>query len=381
MLRATTWAFVSPGIYDPLRFVLLPFAGFAEGDFVTGWNPLCPIRALAWIMSLALGLGLTPASAQEASSPPPTPPANQVRPQAIVERVATVPPTLPAVPCASAPGLGPEMIVIEAGRFVMGSPANEPGRFEQEGPQREIVVVRPFAIARCETTVAEFRAFVEATGHVAGDGCYVVNEAGTEWTRQKERSWRNPGFPQTDAHPVVCVSWNDAVAYAEWLSRRTGQTYRLPTEAEWEYAARAGSRSRYPAGDHPDVLLKSANTFDRESALRWPRWREQAGQGSDGHPFTAPVGSYQPNAFGLHDMIGNVWEWVADWYGEDYYARSPGVDPQGPATGTVRVRRGGSWHSWPLYSRVAFRNWNTPETRYVLVGFRLLREAPPAAHR
>ena len=124
--------------------------------------------------------------------------------------------------------------------------------------------------------------------------------------------------------------------------------------------------------------MHHANLFDQAAAPYWPRWRQHALPGSDGHAFTAPVGSFAPNAWGLHDMHGNVWEWVSDWHGDDYYAQlaaqGTAVDPQGPAEGTVRVRRGGSWHTWPLYARVAFRNWNTPETRYVLVGFRLLRE-------
>ncbi|HRF63460.1 MAG TPA: formylglycine-generating enzyme family protein [Candidatus Competibacter sp.] len=347
---------------------------------MTGCYPLCPIRALAWIFLLAPGLGLTPALAQEASSPPPTPPANQVRPQAIVERVATVPPTLPAVPCANAPGLGPEMIVIEAGRFVMGSPANEPGRFEQEGPQREIVVVRPFAIARCETTVAEFRAFVEATGQVTqaekGDGCYVVNEKGTDAEQRKDRNWRNPGFPQTDAHPVVCVSWNDAVAYAEWLSRRTGQTYRLPTEAEWEYAARAGSAASRFWGDDPNAGCDEANAADQALKRRYPEYKWPTAACDDGTIYTASAGRFRRNAFGLSDMLGNVWEWVQDCYVDTLDSvPADGTAWEGPPGENCarRVVRGGGWSSKPVLVRSASRNRPAPVEANFYLGFRLAR--------
>lgn len=327
----------------------------------------------------------------------------------------TAPAPTPAPPAATAArpeqaftdGIGIRFVRVPAGEFMMGSdespqalakafPHADPRRLADladERPVHRVRITRDFWLGAHEVTVGQFRQFVQASGYVPesirdGTGAYGFNpnydpsrtRRGDLFEGRDPRySWQNTGFAQTDRHPVVNVTWNDAVAMAKWLSQREGATYRLPTEAEWEYAARGGTRTRFPAGDDPRVLMTTANTFDRETALRWPRWREQAGQGSDGHAFTAPVGSHQPNAFGLYDMIGNAWEWCADWYGEDYYAHSPTDDPQGPATGNVRVRRGGSWHTWPLYSRVAFRNWNTPETRYVLVGFRLLREAPPAA--
>jgi len=195
--------------------------------------------------------------------------------------------------------------------------------------------------------------------------------------RNPRYSWRNPGFAQNDDHPVVNVSWNDAVALARWLTEREGVTYRLPTEAEWEYACRAGTRTRYHAGDAPESLLGAAATFEQDTATHWPAWRAFALPGHDGYVFTAPVGRFAPNAFGLHDMHGNVWEWVADRYGEHYYAQSPTEDPPGPAEGDRRVRRGGSWQTWPLYTRCAYRNWNTPASRYPLLGIRLLREFRP----
>lgn len=299
-------------------------------------------------------------------------------------------------------GIGMRFVHVPAGEFLMGSdeatetlvqafPHADRERLAElvdEQPVHRVRITRDFWLGAHEVTVGQFRQFVEASGYVPesvrdGTGAYGFNpnydpahtERGDLFEGRDPRySWAHTGFAQTERHPVVNVTWNDANAMARWLTEREGVTYRLPTEAEWEYAARAGTRTRFPAGDAPEVLLQTANTFDREAALRWPRWREQAGAGSDGFAFTAPVGSFAPNAFGLHDMIGNAWEWVADWYGEDYYAASPDTDPQGPANGEVRARRGGSWHSWPLYARVAYRNYNTPQSRHVLGGFRLLRE-------
>ena len=298
--------------------------------------------------------------------------------------------------------LGIAFVRIPAGEFLMGSdedprtlaqafPAYDPARFaklDDEGPVHRVRITRAFWLGQHEITVAQFRRFVEASGHVPesiadGTGGYGFNPAYDPATsargdafegRSPRYSWREPGFAQGGDHPVVNVTWNDAVAMARWLSVREGVTYRLPTEAEWEYAARAGTRTRYSTGDDPRTLLQGANVFDQAAAQNWPRWQAYALAGDDGYPFTAPVGRFAPNAFGLYDMHGNAWEWCADWHADDYYARSPLDDPTGPTEGDVRVRRGGSWHTWAFYARSSFRNWNSPETRYTLVGFRLLRE-------
>ncbi len=309
--------------------------------------------------------------------------------------------------------LGMEFVPIPAGEFMMGSeesadelaraypdlPRERFGKLQDEAPVHRVRITRPFWMARHEMTVGQFRRFIEASGHVPqseadGTGAYgyragydpASSRRGDAFEgRDRRYSWRDPGFAQGDDHPVVNVTWNDAQAVAAWLSRTEGRRYRLPTEAEWEYACRAGTRTRYHSGDVPSSLQGAANVFDLETARLWPRWQAMALKGSDGFAFTAPVGSFAPNAWGLHDMHGNVWEWVSDWHGDDYYAQSPVDDPQGPATGEVRVRRGGSWHTWPFYARAAYRNWNDPDTRYVLVGIRLVREdderdhPPPAA--
>ncbi|WP_442867199.1 formylglycine-generating enzyme family protein [Acidovorax sp. NCPPB 3576] len=319
-------------------------------------------------------------------------------------------------PCANAQppaakvwtnSLGMPFVRIPAGRFRMGSdespdalaasyPLMERKRFSllaDEAPVHTVRIRRAFYLGQTEVTVGQFRRFIEASGYrpeseADGTGGYGYNpdydpattERGDAFEgRDRRYSWRNPGFAQGEDHPVVNITWHDAHALAAWLSSTEGHRYRLPTEAEWEYACRAGTRTRYPHGDDPESLVRHANTFDQDAAPYWPRWQAQALKGHDGHAFTAPVASYPANAFGLHDMVGNAWEWVSDWHGDTAYAESARDDPQGPAQGSVRVRRGGSWHTWPLYARCSYRNWNSPDTRYTLVGMRLLREVDDSA--
>lgn len=313
--------------------------------------------------------------------------------------------------CATSPAppqvvnsLGMSMRLLPAGEFTMGSdatpedlaprfPAYDMARLRDlrdETPAHPVRISRAFYMGQHEVTVGQFRRFLALSGHVPesiadGTGGYGYNPQydpaksarGDAFEGRDPRySWQNSGFPQTDEHPVVNVSWHDATAMAAWLSQHEGRRYRLPTEAEWEYACRAGTRTAFSSGDTPETLAVDANVFDQDAAVNWPQWQRYALAAHDGHAFTAPVGSHAPNAFGLYDMHGNAWEWVSDWHDEQYYARSPLVDPKGPAEGSVKVRRGGSWHTWPLYARSAYRNWNSPQTRYTLVGFRLVMEAP-----
>ena len=309
---------------------------------------------------------------------------------------------LPAWPQAIVNSLGMQFVRVPAGEFLMGSeespeslarayPQYERGRFEKlgdEAPVHRVRITRAFLLGQHEVTVGQFRRFLAESGYVPesvadGTGGYgyrrdydpAKTPRGDAFEGRDPRyDWRNPGFRQGEDHPVLNVTWNDAVAMAAWLSRKEGRSYRLPTEAEWEYACRAGVRTRYSNGDDPQALRQVANVFDADSAANWPAWRNFAIDGRDGYAFTAPVGSFAPNALGLYDMLGNAWEWVSDWHDDRYYASSPRDDPVGPASGSVRVRRGGSWHTWPLYARCAFRNWNSPATRYTLLGMRLLRE-------
>ena len=175
-------------------------------------------------------------------------------------------------------------------------------------------------------------------------------------------------------HPVVNVSWNDATAFCQWLSQKEGKTYRLPTEAEWEYACRAGSQSRYWFGSDPEDLARYGNVSDASAKSAFTWW-EHGIKSDDGFIFTAPVGRFPANPWGLHDMHGNVNEWCQDWYAEDYYAQfrtQIAVDPVGPSSGTNRVLRGGSWYLYPWFARSAYRGWLTPDLHNISFGFRVV---------
>ncbi len=264
----------------------------------------------------------------------------------------------------------PEMVTLPAGRLRMGSPPNEPGREPNEGPVAEISLAA-FALARVETTRGAYARFVAETGRATARCFAYLGEAGFDWSDAAD--WRAPGYPQTDAHPVSCVSWDDAQAYADWLNRRvSGARYRLPSEAEFEYAARAGAATAYPWGPTAEGICGFANGADQTAAARFPGWRV-AGC-ADGHLFSAPTGAFAPNAFGLHDLVGNLYEWTADcWGGTPAGAPSDGA-PRRDGDCAAAPIRGGSWDNAPVALRAAYRQPYRREYRAYFVGFRLARD-------
>ena len=243
-------------------------------------------------------------------------------------------------------GVTMEFVLIPAGSFDMGSPSSERNRHDDEGPVHRVTVSKGFWMGQTEVTRGQFAAFA-LEGRYKTDAekegwAYAWN--GTSWGKVEGASWRNPGFNQGDTHPVVCVSWNDAKAFCDWLSRKEGRSYRLPSEGEWEYACRAGTDTAYQWGDSPDGGGGWCNYADLtlRDRLSW----SGVANVRDGYVHTAPVAQFSANAFGLYDMHGNVWEWCNDWYDKNYYSSSPEVDPQGPSSGVYRVVRGGSWSTF-----------------------------------
>lgn len=278
----------------------------------------------------------------------------------------------------AANSIGLKLIRIPAGEFTMGSPVREKGR-RQDEPQRQVSLTRDFFIGQFEVTRGQFRKFVEASGFKTDAergirGGYGYDESTNQLPGpDKKYSWRFAGFSQTDEHPVINVSWNDAVAFCQWLSKQEQKTYRLPTEAEWEYACRGGTTTAFCNGDDPEKVVDVGNIVD---ALAKEKFPDRIAVGvNDGHVFTAPVGSFKPNAYGLHDMHGNVWEWTADWFGTP--EAIPQTDPRGPEQGKDKVIKGGDWyHDWS-FARSAQRYPIHPGLCRRHAGFRVVREVSP----
>ena len=296
-----------------------------------------------------------------------------------------------------------DLVLIPAGEFVMG---NE-GAYADELPLHT-VKLNNFFLNSHEVTNLQFAAFVEATGYITKaerDGhCWAYFQSETDWQYAEGTNWRHPQGPESMIndklnHPVVCVNWEDAAAYAEWSGKR------LPTEAEWEYAARAGLRDHFIAqiesaeddyGHHPQAIHSDV-VVDRSPSSKshvgqlhqhasvdqggevaieanvwqghWPEYNQL----DDGFYYTSPVASFEANSMGIYDMVGNVWEWTADWYDSSYYAISPTINPPGPASGKNRVARGGSWFCSPNYCGAYsshYRGASPPDHAFNNVGFR-----------
>jgi formylglycine-generating enzyme required for sulfatase activity len=307
------------------------------------------------------------------------------RPEGVAQAVAAVsnpaPPVqnpdrgLPAVP-------PPAMVSINGGTFTMGSPGMELDR-APFGEIRRQVELNAFYLADKTVSVAEFRRFIADSGYTttaeAEGGAFAYDEAKGEWDFRAGANWRNPGFRQGDDHPVVAVSWFDAVHYCNWLSAKEGfkpayvisgtnvswdrsaDGYRLPTEAEWEYACRAGTETPFSAGERLSTAQANYNgnfpySFGNRGLFRMA---------------TMPVGSFSPNNWGIYNMHGNIWEWCWDFYGIP--AEAPAVNPAGPDSGAHRVNRGGDWSTAAKWLRSAARSSNFPETAGSSLGFRLAR--------
>ena len=361
--RASEVPLILPRAEMPPRAKAAPaeaaLAGFTLNDRGRRWNfPAIP-RAV-WIGAAAIVLLATviwsivdrrptPAlSTPVAATPAPTPPGTTIR------------------DCPTCPAL----TVLPAGRFEQGSAASE-NNSAFEKPPHWVMIAHPMALSTNAVTVDEFRAFVAATGRDM-QGCDTYD--GT-WRHRAENSWENPGFVQGGSHPVTCTSWNDAKAYATWLSAKTGQRYRLPSASEWEYAARAGGAAAQPWDAEGSDACASANVADQSAVQRYPGWSVFAC--NDGFIQTSPVGSFKANSFGLNDMLGNVFQWTEDCWNADY--KGAPVDGAARSDGNCAERelRGGSWFSNPSFVRANYRNHFGTDYRTSSVGIRVARDISP----
>jgi len=262
-----------------------------------------------------------------------------------------------------------QLMLVHPGDFIMG----DPGGMADEKPAHKVRISQPFYIGRYPITTSQYRRFVSRTGYRTtaereGRGWVLKNR---EWQFIAGCNWQNPGFKQGDEHPAVLLSYADAQAFISWATRHSSKNLRMPTEAEWEYAARGQDGRVYPWGNewdgkkanHADVNLKNSDKGGRTWAYA---------EDDDGYAFTSPVGKLANASWcGASDMAGNIWEWCQDWYAEDYYESAPETDPKGPEKGFNRVLRGGSWSNHAQFCRCAVRLWYPPTYAFSTFGFRV----------
>lgn len=323
-------------------------------------------RRSGWILLLVLGLGVT----ISVDAAPPTQPQDSQRPFFINSQ-------------------GAKLVRISKGDFTMGSE-----EFPSEKPPRLARVSQDFHLAIHHVTVAQFRKFVESTGYKSdaeanGQGAEGVNNVIPYLAKKAEFNWRNPGFAQGDNHPVVCVSWNDAMNYCRWLKKLEGKSYRLPTDRESEYAIRAGTTTHWSCGNEPaslkgfancaDLALVKQGMFDQQKLTERNVGLSPISSGiasfHDGYPFTSPVDALRPNPWGLYDMHGNAWQWCLDLRLSNRPTADPQIEPEdvtrlAEGMGNRKIR-GGTWWLGPGRCRSA--NWaNRPQSEgFAYVGFRI----------
>lgn len=280
----------------------------------------------------------------------------------------------------------PEMIVLPAGRFLMGSTVKEttdeqayPMVAAWEKPQVEVKVARPVAIGRFEVSRAEFARFVAETQHATSDTCYAYDPRTNKWSMTQGLDWRNPGFTQTDADPVVCVNVPDGQAYAAWLARKTGRPYRLISEAEWEYAARAGTTDVRPWPGGREATCRYANVSDNTRVRAHDKLKRDpttAFDCDDGYVHTSPGNAFPPNPLGVSDLLGNTWSWTADCFNDSHGGRP--VDARARTDGDCKnyMIKGGSWAANTADLRPAQRGRDPVGYRATYIGLRVALSLP-----
>ncbi|WP_350291544.1 SUMF1/EgtB/PvdO family nonheme iron enzyme [uncultured Croceitalea sp.] len=276
----------------------------------------------------------------------------------------------------------PEMVTIPTGKVYIGSYKEEIGRKQSDRKRVLATISKPFALAAKEVTLGQYRVFMEETKYKSkaairdGEplvGCNYYD--GKQYGYIANHNWKNPGYAQREDAPVVCVSWSDANAYANWLSKKTGRKYRIPSAVEFEYASRAGSSSPWYWGTNPEEACEYANIGDRAFGDKYPT--RPSFPCTDGYVYTAPVGKFKPNKFGLYDMVGNAWEWTEDCYKRDLTdAPLDGTaDTNDPENNCAwRTPKGGSWISGIAWSRAAVRSADGADYKSFMLGFRVAAE-------